>query len=1786
MRKVVFDKKRKVVFDGIDDSTQRMIQGARARYNDRDNYRQEVLSGDFSRIPYSLPVINKRKRDAVMAMADPKQYQATVLQDPKKLKEKSDSASLQSYDQITEANMLRMGGQTKQADDMLAKGRLSAEKGYQYSQQATAAKNETSTAKRAIDLQELQAIRNNDDYEKYVAKGKALGDEQKPGLKPKNVVRYSREAKVIGPEDAYGANDKYKYMTEDEYNDYNYYLAKYGERKAKEYLQAIDRELNSRKAPVETEEARQFAKKHKILGGMLAVAEGTQTPKAFGAIIKQNIKNAVTGEYDPVDPNSEDMRGARLNEAAREGITEDMGGIGKALTGVALSGAQQAAYLPMGPAAPLLMGAGTAGQTGYDATLRGATADQALAASTVSGTVDYFLNRGPTTRLQKAAQQGVGNFAKEGIKSTAQNRAKSAFKSVLKQAGMEAREELVQEYADTLADKLIMGDKSRYDLYIKQLRSRGLSAKQAQAWALFEFAVANPASAAASGALAGGLLGAGATAVGELNTRRTGHNINQSGQLDTLIDQGLQAPKGSDLYNAADTLRQQAETGKLSNRDIGQFARMMQEGTPEIEPPQGEKTASRELYQTPQNGTIQAEYDGLQTTTGGVEDGGAGDASFGGDTEILRANRGGDGTADVPRNGAGVQEVYQQENRRAGEQSPFEEGEQIRTGIGRVEISQDRSSFEQLASAENYQLKKAKEGVYAFRTVDTSRISEAAGQTVSELNALGIASEVIDSKLSVNISGRTITTRGEASTLIDGTVMVRNDIGLSPKNVAGHEMFHVISKKSPQIAGDFSVAIQNELDFSKIDTQQFLYELAKGYLGDETGEVDLISNFDRLLPEIAAFISGDVYENQGRLSDTYKKLFTDHHQIETAWQVMKGGFSQQSGTSNTGKRAHLPQFEKGADGVIRRVDDVPVSRPEKADTEDAISDVLRNDKLSPRVKEAVQELEGTVYEDTRIIPEDIAQRLKNPDGAYNKDLSRVLDSTATDKETREVLRDKIERPLWQAKGEYATEVTNILNGYYDDMNRLGIKMGSKESAAVQWYGEGQRQVNKGKGSVEIESYTLADLRRDFPDTWENIVEADRINRSIYDKMLQRDNAALKEIYPNVEQRALSRKNLLEHRIRQDTAELSKADVVTNPGYVRDLRNALNKNKKELAQLKADIESGEIFRNKRILPRKDYYHHFIEMEQGLGGLKNILSSSHDIDPELVGVSEFTKPKSKWAGFMQKRKGGKYVEDSVAAMVKYVPAAQYKASIDPQIARIRAIVRDVAAGTKDTRNANKFIEWATDYAGDLAGKTIFLDRTLEKLGNRKFLKGLEWLNNRVKANAISLNLSSAISQWFNLPNGVGYVKNPVDMAKGVADYCKMIAGNSEARTEIDQSIFLKERYVDNVIDRFDHGVLSAPGKLANWLMEVGDKQAAQIIWFSAHEQGKRKGVSNPAEYADDITRRSVAGRGIGEIPMTQKSRVIKLLAPFQVEVNNSYQILKEKFKEKDAMGLMAIFLASWLMNGISEALVGRRVAFDPIDAITDAVKEVQEGGGSPLQKATKVTMRLGGEILSNVPYGSQIAESSLGLTDYEAEDVFGDSDPTRYGTGNIGLTTITKPLISAARGKDIDVVDPIAGVVLPRGGKQLARSLRAAQDLGYVPKEHINLNTGVRFEQRKTPGIYGADGSMKTPIDTNPGNVALALAFGPYGTKEGKEYLQSGQKGLSAERTAQMLEAYEEADIPPKVFFEAYRATKDMKADKRADGSTINGSKAAKIDLYVESIEGLNSAQRKKLKKALK
>ncbi|MEG0785345.1 MAG: hypothetical protein RR389_07965, partial [Christensenella sp.] len=461
-----------------------------------------------------------------------------------------------------------------------------------------------------------------------------------------------------------------------------------------------------------------------------------------------------------------------------------------------------------------------------------------------------------------------------------------------------------------------------------------------------------------------------------------------------------------------------------------------------------------------------------------------------------------------------------------------------------------------------------------------------------------------------------------------------------------------------------------------------------------------------------------------------------------------------------------------------------------------------------------------------------------------KDLGRNLDAAAGGNENvREILSNMIERPLYKAKAKFAKAVKKMLTKYYNASKKYGIKKGSKESAAVQWIGEGERQTGRMiekdiKGEkimiAEKEPYTLAQLKKDFPTTWKNIVEYEKVNREIYDYYVDAINESLKLVYPNALENAQAEADTLRANLEIKTEQLvklnnklAKTTNVRKRGTLIESINRLERNKlsdmTRLKNLEDGIESGDVLVGKRLQKRKDYYHHFQEMESGFTGLMNLLTAEQTIDPKLAGISEFTKPLSKFAGFMQRRGNGRYTEDAVGGMLEYIQAAEYKVHIDPIIARFRRIITELRTSADGSTDKNAFIEWFTDYTNDLAGKTNPIDRgfLFKLVGSgkgRKVLKVIEWLSNRTKSNAVMLNLNSAASQWFNIPNGIALIKDVRDLARGLTDYISYIKGYNTAESmAYESSGFMNERYIDKYVRNFDYGILGNINKFASWVME---------------------------------------------------------------------------------------------------------------------------------------------------------------------------------------------------------------------------------------------------------------------------------------------------------------------------------------------------------------------------------
>lgn len=676
-----------------------------------------------------------------------------------------------------------------------------------------------------------------------------------------------------------------------------------------------------------------------------------------------------------------------------------------------------------------------------------------------------------------------------------------------------------------------------------------------------------------------------------------------------------------------------------------------------------------------------------------------------------------------------------------------------------------------------------------------------------------------------------------------------------------------------------------------------------------------------------------------------------------------------------------------------------------------------------------------------------ADQLKDIGGwrAYMTDVYRNFKSVFGDQ--YETVKKRILDPFDESKKANVLHQEDWLNNLKSEVvDRLGIKKGSKESALVQQYGE--------------KKISLEELKRQRPNDWQKIVEADQWFRKAYDTLIDEVNAVRRQIYPNAEKTMASIKAKIE--ATKGNKKLSQTEK-----------------QEKVAELEAKLE--EAMRGKFVPKRQDYYRHFNDMAEGFAGLKNIFDTPANIDPKLAGISDFTQPKGRFAGFMQKRGLGKYKNDAVGGFLNYVPAASYSIHIDPHISKFSKLADELSEATTDSRNINNFINFLRKYSQDLAGKTNPADRFIQELSSRKVFNGVTWLNNRVKANTVIANAGSALAQLANVPLGIAHSKQYA--VPGVAKTLKSIFfGNKE----IAKSGFVKERfgsYGSKMYRQFDVRLIDQPKKMAVWLMETADKMGTHFIWNSSYAKAVAEGVKNPVKHADEVTRSLVAGRGVGEVPLLQKSKLFQIVAPFQLEVANLWSVQRDFVNAKDFGALVTLYLGNYMFNKIAEEIRGSGVTFDPMRAMIDAVTEEDI---SPLERGG----RLAGEVLSNIPLGQTLAaaypEYGMKIGDNQLptrKKLFGRSDPTRFGTGPVIVKAIQEPQYK---------------ILPPFGGGQIKKTAGGISAL-------------------KTGSVDDKKGNIKYPIAPDLANRTKGLLFGPGGFREAEDYYRNDRRPLSEGQT---------------------------------------------------------------------
>lgn len=472
---------------------------------------------------------------------------------------------------------------------------------------------------------------------------------------------------------------------------------------------------------------------------------------------------------------------------------------------------------------------------------------------------------------------------------------------------------------------------------------------------------------------------------------------------------------------------------------------------------------------------------------------------------------------------------------------------------------------------------------------------------------------------------------------------------------------------------------------------------------------------------------------------------------------------------------------------------------------------------------------------------------------------------------------------------------------------------------------------------------------------------------------------------------------------------------------------------------------------------------------------------------------------------------------------------------------------------------------------------IDRGVQKAIGRQMLNSINNVNKRVRANKVMGNIRTMVVQGSNLANATGYIPSAKAWQQGLQAFVDYhFNPDSNMRQLLSQSEFMSQRYGANGMN-----ILEGDGKGVKWLaaqgLELLQHWGDDLTWFSAYSQfnnnpdaamsGMKRRYENAIDYADDITRRSVAGRGVGEGALLNNSKVINTLAPFQTEVLNQWNAFFEHAKDlkaspearkRAAKGLASLEVSTYLFNLITEALIGDKIlGFDFINAIVEAIQNYRDDDDedkNALDLAKGVAQSSLGTMVDAAPYANIIAN----LLDKETnEKIFGkEHSPTRYGGGNIGLQAAADGILWGLDTAE-KIVDGISdktpaedviksldweggletagNFVTPWGGTQLARTVKG-------------LETFFRG------GKYDKKGNLQYAVAKTPVNFLRAATLGRSVLPEHREWVAKGFPSLD-EKESKIFQSAKEHGGTVQSFAQYRNQYKDMVAEDDAKNKAL-------------------------------
>jgi len=869
-----------------------------------------------------------------------------------------------------------------------------------------------------------------------------------------------------------------------------------------------------------------------------------------------------------------------------------------------------------------------------------------------------------------------------------------------------------------------------------------------------------------------------------------------------------------------------------------------------------------------------------------------------------------------------------------------------------------------------------------------------------------------------------------------------------------------------EVANEDIIDVENYVipNYAIKDITDFVYDSINDYKFDEyvkaVEQARKSPIDDSMVPPIMEELSELTSEIKNMMKDTKKEIKSLKKEING----VKTGISEALEDITPVKEMKVNKSDqgmldlginklKGVEGQPRNIDVEPI---DTSKAKQLTIDGTEEDLVTKTKKELRKALLGTDAQ-----KEYITNVLDN---AKNRSMA-LMNNTDTIRNTELVFgRDAgkiINEVIFQKEIDNEADSIAWQNKERDEIKALGIKARSKESAAVQKYGEKQYINDVG----ELVAYGDKELASEFSDveTQEKIKRAAQVIRNKYDNYI-------------------------------DTAN----DVLTKLGF-----DPIPKRKDYMRHFQ---ELNDVF-SRYGIPFN---------------AQNM--AEHVLPTDINGLTEFWSPQKNYFANMQQRKGLKTTYDAITGVDGYIGGIANLIYHTEDIQRGRAfeeLIRETYGENKGFENLENLPEelqqaraekiqdnhlsnyaaWVHEWTNNVAGKKSKIDRSVESAFGRKAFSFLDNANKQVGSNMVGLNFSSSLTNLIAPVKAAAKTKK-LAVLKGTADTIKNIFIKDDF---ISKNKFLTSRMGTDMLSKNAWQKIQDAGYV---FMKGMDWYASNQIVRSKYYELRAKGMSEQQAHSEagKFAARIMSDRTKGATPQIYNSKMLGLITKFQQEVNNdlysmfydTYQESKENAKGnalKTAAGMTftlgQLFAYTHLFSKTFEAIAGYTPTLDVVEILKTAF-----GWGEDEDDEKTTSERLkkaADQLVDGLPYVNILTG--------------GGRIPVASGLPNlVGVATGGKDQY----GNELTLEDELKKLLYlipPTGGNQIKKT---TQGLSMFD------------DDLPTAGSYTDSGNLRYPVEDNLVNRIQAAFFGQYANENAGKYFDQGRSALKEKQIEEFVD----------------------------------------------------------------